>query len=114
MTDIYEGGCHCGKLRYTCSKKPDVTFYCHCRDCQKMTGGPFSVELMLDKQSFEIEGSKTSYTVIGDSGGTVHRWLHLASLRLAAFHGVAELAENLRMQEYFGCSQARAAYVRVR
>ena len=74
MTDTYEGGCHCGKLRYTCNKKPDCTFYCHCHDCQKTTGGPFSVELMIDKQAFEIDGSKTSYTVIGESGGEVHRW----------------------------------------
>lgn len=29
---------------------------------------------MIDKQAFEIEGSKKSYTVIGESGGEAHRW----------------------------------------
>lgn len=74
MTDRYAGGCHCGELRYTVTKKPDLTFYCHCHDCQKTTGGPFSVELMIDRGSFQIDGPRTSYTVTGDSGGSVHRW----------------------------------------
>lgn len=70
----HEGGCHCGQLRYSFSTNPEFTFYCHCRDCQKTTGGPFSVELMLDKKSFEVVGPRASYTTTGDSGGAVHRW----------------------------------------
>ena len=74
MPKHYEGGCHCGAIRYTCSKDPELTFYCHCYDCQRTTGSPFSIELMIDKQSFELAGSPESYVVPGDSGKPVTRW----------------------------------------
>ncbi len=78
MSDAYEGGCHCGNLRYRCTEKPEFTFYCHCSDCQKTTGGPFSVELMVRKEAFTVSGSSASYTVTGASGGKVHR-LHCSA-----------------------------------
>lgn len=33
------GGCACGAIRYEVTAEPIVTFNCHCRDCQKTTGG---------------------------------------------------------------------------
>ena len=33
------GGCACGVIRYEVTAEPIVTFNCHCRDCQKTTGG---------------------------------------------------------------------------
>ena len=69
-----KGGCHCGAVRYTVSKEPELTFYCHCQDCQKTTGSPFSVEMMLEEGSFEIDGKLFSYVVTGDSGKPVNRW----------------------------------------
>ena len=38
-----EGGCLCGRVRFECSAEPSLISYCHCRMCQKTTGGPFSV-----------------------------------------------------------------------
>ncbi len=73
MTSKYEGGCHCGSVRYTCTAKPEFTFYCHCRDCQRTGGSPFAVELMLASDSFSATGKTQTYTVVGDSGKEVHR-----------------------------------------
>jgi hypothetical protein len=74
MSTHYDGGCHCGAVRYTCTKAPDCTFYCHCTDCQKTTGSPFSIELMLADDGFETTGELASYVVVGDSGQPVTRW----------------------------------------
>lgn len=74
MSEQYEGGCHCGAVRYTCTKEPEFTFYCHCNDCQRTTGSPFSMELMIDELSFKIDGFVQSYVVTGDSGKPVTRW----------------------------------------
>lgn len=73
MPTRYEGGCHCGKVRYACSAAPEFTFYCHCNDCQRTQGTPFSVELMVPSEAFEIRGELGIYTVEGDSGKPVHR-----------------------------------------
>ena len=57
MPKQHEGGCHCGEVRYSFTKEPELTFYCYCRDCQKTTGSPFSMELMIEQSSFEIDGA---------------------------------------------------------
>ncbi len=36
------GSCHCGKVQYTITGQPFAGDYCHCRDCQKITGSPIS------------------------------------------------------------------------
>ncbi|MEQ8692341.1 MAG: GFA family protein [Pseudomonadales bacterium] len=70
----YEGGCHCGSVRYRCANSPELTFYCHCRDCQRTTGSPFSMELMIAKEGFHLQGEMEAYVITGDSGKPVTRW----------------------------------------
>jgi hypothetical protein len=67
------GGCHCGAARFAFNASPTATFYCHCSDCQRTTGSPFSVELMVPSGGFEVMGKLATYTVTGDSGSAVHR-----------------------------------------
>jgi hypothetical protein len=44
MTDQRElrlaGGCQCGAVRYQLTTAPDHVSVCHCRMCQKASGGP--------------------------------------------------------------------------
>lgn len=74
MKTPFEGGCHCGSVRYSCTEDAEFTFYCHCNDCQRTAGSPFSVELMILSSAFESEGDLATYTVTGDSGKQVHRY----------------------------------------
>lgn len=73
MAIEYKGGCLCGSVRYSCTGEPEFTFYCHCSDCQRTGGSPFSVELMVSSESFSVQGKTQTYTVAGDSGKDVHR-----------------------------------------
>ncbi len=68
-----EGGCHCGAVRYKCQTKPAYTFYCHCIDCQRTSGSPFSMELMVERSATEFSGRTNQYEVTGDSGKPVKR-----------------------------------------
>ncbi len=34
-----EGGCQCGRIRYTADITSDEAYLCHCRMCQRATGG---------------------------------------------------------------------------
>lgn len=63
----------CGSVRYLCTAEPAHTFYCHCSDCQKETGGPFTTELFVPANSITIGGPLKKYTRIGDSGLPVRR-----------------------------------------
>lgn len=73
MSNEQTGGCHCGSVKYSYSTPPEFTFFCHCSDCQRTAGSPFSVELMIPSDSFDVKGELHTYTVTGDSGKEVHR-----------------------------------------
>ena len=73
MTKKYVGGCLCGSVRYSCEGEPEATFYCHCVDCQKETGGPFSVEIYIEDSTLKVDGTTTKHDVIADSGNKVTR-----------------------------------------
>ena len=36
----YEGGCHCGAVRYEVGGEPEHVALCHCSDCRKSSGAP--------------------------------------------------------------------------
>ena len=40
MVDDLTGGCLCGAVRYRVSGAPLEAGYCHCRMCQRVSGGP--------------------------------------------------------------------------
>lgn len=39
MTQTMTGGCQCGRIRYTVEIESDEAYLCHCRMCQRATGG---------------------------------------------------------------------------
>jgi len=39
MADTVTGGCQCGRIRYAVEIEDDDAYLCHCRMCQRATGG---------------------------------------------------------------------------
>lgn len=39
MTETMTGGCQCGRIRYMAAIDSDEAYLCHCRMCQRATGG---------------------------------------------------------------------------
>jgi hypothetical protein len=63
------GGCSCGEIRYRLTNNPLVVHACHCRDCQKITGSAFVINMWIERQYFEASGAKPkSYLTMGGSG----------------------------------------------
>ena len=58
----YEGGCLCGKVRFSVSAEAIETGYCHCRMCQRNSGAPVVAWVTFPAASFSwIAGSPGSY-----------------------------------------------------
>jgi len=67
------GGCLCGKVRYSANADPVFVGVCHCKDCQKFTGSPFSAVVGLPKAALTVEGRVTTFKKTGDSGQMTER-----------------------------------------
>jgi hypothetical protein len=68
-----QGGCLCGKVRYSTAADPIFTGVCHCHNCQKETGSAFSVVVGVPKPSLTLTGTLKTYNDRGDSGQAVYR-----------------------------------------
>ena len=60
MSEIHEGGCLCGNVRYRTTGQPLRTLVCHCTFCQKFTGSSYNVESMFPEESVAFSGAPTS------------------------------------------------------
>ncbi|EKV08500.1 Glutathione-dependent formaldehyde-activating, GFA [Penicillium digitatum] len=51
------GGCFCGKVRVEYKGQPLASGLCHCYDCRKLTGAPYSYSFIVKNKDLEISGS---------------------------------------------------------
>ncbi len=69
------GGCLCGAIRYEASESPIDAGICHCRTCQKSTGGAFMVIVGFSHSAFRFtKGEPKLYrsSAIMDKGFCPH------------------------------------------
>jgi hypothetical protein len=50
----WEGGCLCGAVRYQSAASPRTAGYCHCRMCQRASGGAFGVFAVFAAATFQF------------------------------------------------------------
>ena len=68
------GGCACGAIRYETTAEPVVMFHCHCRDCQRASGGPFTSFVIVPAEAFRFsQGSLRFHDSPSHRGGKTHR-----------------------------------------
>ena len=71
MTDIHKGRCQCGAVEYEFTGSPRTVHACHCRECQKRSGSAFGLTMVVNKESFVLNGEVTSFVRVSDSGQSV-------------------------------------------
>jgi hypothetical protein len=69
MTEIHEGGCQCGAVRYRTTGQPVKTAVCHCRYCQTRTGSAFGVSVYFPAAAVTlVQGELRDYAFQTESG----------------------------------------------
>lgn len=64
-----DGGCCCGAVRYRLRAAPMFVHCCHCRDCQRQTGGAFAINALIETANIELlSGAPTPIAMPTDSG----------------------------------------------
>ena len=68
----FSGGCACGAIRYEATASPLAMFQCHCRDCQRATGGPFAAVVLLPAEAFRLTRGVPRYHASANLAGSTH------------------------------------------
>ncbi|HEY3778403.1 MAG TPA: GFA family protein [Rhizomicrobium sp.] len=69
MTQLLEGGCACGAVRYRLASPPMFVNCCHCHDCQRQTGSAFVINAIIETDRIDLlSGSPEPVSVPTDSG----------------------------------------------
>ncbi|KAK5636306.1 hypothetical protein RRF57_012018 [Xylaria bambusicola] len=64
-----EGGCFCGKVRYSVEGEPLGKAICHCLDCRKITGSTYSTNIIVAGPNFKLlSGTPKSIAKTAASG----------------------------------------------
>ena len=68
------GGCACGAVRYESDAAPVAMVHCHCRDCQRSSGGAASSFAVVPADTYRVvQGAPRSYASASALGGETHR-----------------------------------------
>src|SRR5688572_17052168 len=67
------GGCVCGAVRYQSDAAPLTTLKCHCRDCQRVSGGPHVCAILVPRSAFRFTKGKPKYYCTESASGGLHQ-----------------------------------------
>lgn len=67
---VIKGHCLCGTITYSSDADPAAVVICHCDECQRQSGAPFSLNVIVDRERFTIAGDTlTSFETVGTDSG---------------------------------------------
>ncbi|HWD57611.1 MAG TPA: GFA family protein [Stellaceae bacterium] len=68
-----QGGCLCGKVRYSGEAEPIFAGVCHCTSCQKSSGTAFSTVVAVPKPAISVTGTVSTFEGRGDTGNATYK-----------------------------------------
>ena len=69
MTSL-DGGCQCGRVRFTVSAEPLALYICHCLECRKQSASAFGMSLDVPRAGLALTaGTPRFWSRDTDSGG---------------------------------------------
>ncbi|WP_099039685.1 GFA family protein [Mycobacterium neglectum] len=84
------GRCLCGSIRYRLDAQPDSVILCHCDDCQRHSGAAFSVNVLVARNTLQIDGTPKSYRTVGSENGNSRDRLFCGECGSPIFTSLAE------------------------
>jgi hypothetical protein len=67
-----QGGCACARVRYRLTAPPLIVHACHCRDCQRLTGSAFALNIWIEKDCVEADHALLKSFMLTAGSGKPH------------------------------------------
>lgn len=67
-----DGGCSCKAVRYKLTASPLIVHACHCRDCQRISGSAFVINIWIEKEFVHTSGAIPKSFLLEGGGGRNH------------------------------------------
>jgi hypothetical protein len=94
MSEILEGGCSCGAVRYRLESAPLFVHGCHCKDCQRQTGSAFVINALIETARVTVLAQQPVRSEMPTESGRPHGIYRCAKCGVAVwseYGGVAPL-----------------------
>ncbi len=72
MESKYSGRCLCGEIKYVVNVEPLFSGNCHCKDCQRSSGGAYIPAIIFPEADVCIVGEAKYFESVADSG-SIHK-----------------------------------------
>jgi hypothetical protein len=69
QSDVMEGGCTCGAVRYRLKARPLFVHCCHCSWCQRESGSAFAVNAFIEASQVDLLKGRLSQTTLPSASG---------------------------------------------
>ncbi len=95
----YEGGCTCGFVRYRMTSDPLIVHGCHCRWCQRQSGGAFAINALIEADRVELTSGKVNEITVASPSGSGQRIARCPKCQIAVWSNYliigGKLADNI-------------------
>jgi len=85
MSDLRDGGCACGEIRYRLMSEPLFVHCCHCLNCQRQTGSAFVVNVLIETDRIELLAGDPQPVDVPRGGARKQRIFRCPTCQIAVF-----------------------------
>lgn len=85
MSDIREGRCACGVVRFRLETAPMFVHCCHCLDCQRQTGSAFVLNALIEADRIKLLAGEPHPVQVPTDSGRPHRIFRCSACQTAVW-----------------------------
>jgi len=95
-TETYDGGCTCGHVRYRVTSKPLFVNCCHCRWCQRQSGGAFAINAMIEADRVRLLQGEVEVVLTPSPSGKGQKIARCPKCRIAVWSNYMTAGDAIR------------------
>lgn len=95
MTVRLTGGCTCGAVRYHLTRSPLFVHACHCTWCQRETGGPHAINVLIETDAVQLEQGAPENVPVPSASGSGQQFLRCGRCQVALWSHYSGLGTRM-------------------